>query len=106
MLIDDDIIKNQCKKEDRDANESDQDGLCKFTEPGFAENFAIGPHQGKKDEPEKRDDSYSVIEFFIKDNVVQMGENLVINCIFAVDEEQGPGHESRQEISSNIFNNL
>jgi hypothetical protein len=106
MLINDNIIKYQGEKQDGDPYESDKDGLCKFTEPGFAENLTVRPHQCVEDQPETRDNGYSVIKLFIQENVIEMAENLVIYCIFPVNKEQGPGNTGCQKICSNIFNDL
>jgi hypothetical protein len=60
-LVDDDIIEDQCKKQDGNADQGDQDGLGKFTKPGLPEYFAVGSYEGVKAKPEYRDNRYAVI---------------------------------------------
>ena len=106
VLIDDDIIKDQCEKQDRNPDKGYEDCLGKFTKPGFSENFTVGSDQRIKHQPEKRDDGNAVIKFPVEKNVIEMSENLVIYRVFPVNKEQRPGDKSRQKICGNIFNNL
>ena len=68
MLVDDDIVEDQRKKQDGDPDDGDQRRLGKFTQPGFSVYLPVGTDQGVEHQPENRDDGYSVIEFFIPEN--------------------------------------
>ena len=95
VLVDDDIIEDQGKKQDGNPDQRNQDGLGKFTQPCLAKNLAVGSYQGVEAQPEKRDDGNTVVKLLIENDIIQMAEYLVIYGILAVDKEQCPGNKSR-----------
>ena len=102
-VIDDHVIKDQREKQNGHTDECDKDRLSELFQSCFPVYFPVCPDEHVKQQPEYRNDDNSQVEFKVKENSIEVAENLVVDSIFPVYKKQGPGNHRSNHVGCDIF---